>query len=124
MPQLKIYIVEDNELMASALKKILLGLGHSICGIADNYRQAINELHCLDVDLVITDIMLRGTENGIDLGRYINDNLHIPFIYQSSISSNDMIKAANSNMPDAYLFKPVTKDSIAGAIQASIKKSA
>jgi len=116
MQPLYIYIVEDDLLMASALKRLLTGMGHCVCGIADSYIKAVYEIQRIEVDLVITDIMLTGEKTGIDLGRYIKANLNIPFIYLSSISSNDMIRAALDNLPDSFLFKPVNKASLSAAL--------
>lgn len=116
VPQLRIYIVEDDMLMAASLKHILTGLGHSVCGSAVTYKQAVNELKKIEVDLVITDIMLKGKKTGIDLGVFIKKHLQIPFIYQSSVTESELIIAAMDNLPGAYLFKPVTRAALAGAI--------
>jgi two-component SAPR family response regulator len=116
VPKLRIYIVEDNMLMAASLRHILTGLGHCVCGQATTYKQAVNEMQKTGADLVITDIMLKGKKSGIDLGRFIKARLHIPFIYQSSVTENDIIMAAMDTLPGAYLFKPVTKLALEGAI--------
>jgi DNA-binding NarL/FixJ family response regulator len=116
MQKLCIYIVEDNPLMAHALKSMLINIGHDICGIAESYHKAVKDLEEINVDLVITDIMLEGEENGIDLARYINDNLQIPFIFQSSITSTEMIQEAYETNPNAFLPKPVSKTALLNAL--------
>ena len=116
MLKLNIYIVEDNELMAAALKHMLLSLGHHVCGSSATYQKAVDELHKTAADLVITDIMITGEKNGIDLGHYLKIHLKIPFIYLSSITSSKMIRAALDNLPDDYLFKPISKMTLAEAI--------
>jgi two-component SAPR family response regulator len=122
MHALNIYIVEDDMLMAASLKHMLLNLGHSVCGSSTNYNQAVAELEKMNVDLVITDIMLTGHKTGIDLGKYIKDNLNIPLIYQSSVTSNEIIGDALANYPEAYLYKPVSKASLSDAISTFNKK--
>jgi two-component SAPR family response regulator len=114
--KLNIYIVEDNLLIAASLKHMLLSLGHSVCGTSVNYNKAVTELPTLKVDLVITDIILEGKKTGVDLGLFIKKHLHIPFFYQSSIASADMINAAMESLPDAYLPKPVSKEILSKAI--------
>ncbi|QHS54737.1 response regulator [Mucilaginibacter sp. 14171R-50] len=116
MQKLYIYIVEDNPLIACALKKMLLNIGHNICGIAECYDEAVKDLGILNVDLVITDIMLKGEQNGIDLAHYINQHLHIPFIFQSSITSADIINMAFKTGPNAFLPKPVSKAALIKAL--------
>ncbi|MBD1385519.1 response regulator [Mucilaginibacter rigui] len=109
MQKLYIYIVEDNPLIAYALKSMILKMGHNICGLAECYDEAVKDLKVMHVDLVITDIMLKGRESGIDLAHYINRNLHIPFVFQSSVTNMEMIDQANQTHPNAFLPKPVSK---------------
>ena len=118
MQKLYIYIVEDNPLIAYALKSMILKMGHNICGSAECYDEAVKDLKVMHVDLVITDIILKGPENGIDLAHYINHNLHIPFIFQSSITCADTIGLAYQTQPNAFLLKPVSKTEMTKAIAA------
>ncbi|GGH23730.1 response regulator [Mucilaginibacter phyllosphaerae] len=116
MQKLYIYIVEDNPLIALALREIISNMGHTVCGTASNYTKAVTDLGTMSVDLVITDIMLQGKENGIDLAQYINHHLHIPFIFQSSVTSADILTQANQTCPNAFLPKPVNKLAMIEAI--------
>lgn len=116
MTKLTIYIVEDEPMLAKLLKYMLQSMGHHVCGIAESYADAIRDLHVTKPDLVITDIMLKGKENGIDIARYIKANLNIPFIFLSSIIDEGVIQEALSTGPVSYLKKPVTKESLNNAI--------
>ncbi|WP_448698589.1 response regulator [Mucilaginibacter sp. AW1-3] len=116
MSNLNIYIVEDEPLISASLKHIILGAGHKIIGIAASYDQAIHDLQKSNVHLVVTDIMLEGTKTGVDLAKYINENLKIPFIYQSSVSDPEIINDALKTGPLAYLVKPVNKMVLLNAI--------
>lgn len=109
MCNLNIYVVEDDPFIALTLKQMIVKLGHRVCGCTDTCEQAITELPRLKPDLVITDIMLNGPGTGIDLGRYLNQHLHIPFIYQSSVQNRDLIDAAEATRPEAYFTKPVKR---------------
>jgi two-component SAPR family response regulator len=122
MPILYIYIVEDDLLTAAALKRMLNRMGHAVCGIADNYNKAVDDLQKINIDLVISDIMLNGSETGIDLGRYINKHLNTPIIYHSSITQIELINEALNNLPDASLAKPVTPAALDYAINKFINK--
>ena len=116
MTKLNIYIVEDEPILAMLLKHTLQSMGHRVCGVAESYDDAIKDLHESEADLVITDIMLKGSETGIDIARYIKANLNIPFIFLSSISDPKMIADAMSTTPVSYLKKPVSKDVLETAI--------
>jgi len=117
MSNLSIYLVEDDPFITITLKHMLVSLGHRICGTSCSYEKAVTDLASIKPDLVVTDIMLSGKGTGIDLGKYINKYLHIPFIYQSSITADDMLSEAKATLPEAYLVKPVRKMELAEAIE-------
>jgi DNA-binding NarL/FixJ family response regulator len=116
MLKLNIFIVEDSPLIAASLKQIVVKLGHRVVGISESYEDAVLNLNNKDVDMVITDIMLSGKKNGIDLGAYIKKHLNIPVIYQSSITESSTIINAMRTKPVAYLVKPVSRVELSTAL--------
>lgn len=117
MLKLNILIVEDSPILAMALRQLVVKLGHTVAGTSESYEEAIRKLSTAPVDMVITDIMLRGKKNGVDLGAYIKKHLHIPVIYQSSITDDALINNAMLTNPVAYLVKPVRKIQLSTALQ-------
>ena len=114
--KLRVYIVEDCPIMAAALKKMVTLIGHSVVGVAASYEDAVSDLLRIDVDMVITDIMLIGQKTGIDVAVYVNENLHIPIVYQSSITDSQVIMQALSTEPLAFLSKPVSRTELINAL--------
>lgn len=114
--KLKIYIVEDCSIIAASLKQMVTRMGHSVAGISASYEDAVSMLTHINVDMVITDIMLSGKKNGIDLGIYVKENLNIPVIYQSSITDSYLMQQAMLTQPLAYLVKPVNKQQLSNAL--------
>lgn len=115
--KLDINIVEDDTLTLAALKRIIYTMGHRVCGSADNYDQAVCDLSILTTDLILTDIMIRGSKTGIDLAGYINKHLHLPFIIQSSVTSDDILVDARNTYPTALLQKPVSISALHFALE-------
>jgi response regulator of citrate/malate metabolism len=116
MLKLNILIVEDSPIIAAALKQLVTKLGHAVAGISESYDEAVLTLTIADIDMVITDIMLKGEKSGIDLGAYIKTHLQIPVIYQSSITDCSIIYNAMQTHPVAYLVKPVNKLDLSTAL--------
>lgn len=114
--KLKIYIVEDSPIIAASLRQLVTRMGHSVAGMSSSYEDAILELMQIDVNMVITDIMLSGQKNGVDLGAYIKENLNIPVIYQSSITDACLVHQAMLTSPVAYLVKPVGRAQLSNAL--------
>lgn len=113
---MNIFIVEDSPLLAAALKQLVLKLGHSIAGMAASYDDAVNKIDT-NVDMVISDIMLMGQKNGIELGAYIKSRFNIPIVYQSSITDSETIYNAMLNNPLAYLVKPVDQTQLLSVLE-------
>lgn len=120
MPKLNIYIVEDEPLIARILKQTVKYLGHSVCGSATSYTEAVLDLQQTDADLIITDIMLEGDKTGVDLAYYINTHLNIPFIFQSSVVDQTVIEAALKTNPLMFVHKPLDRETLAETIAARL----
>lgn len=116
MSKLNILIVEDSPLIAAALEHMIVKLGYAVADISESYDEAVLALTLMDIDLVITDIILIGPKTGIDLAAYIKMHFQIPVIYQSSITDGSMINDAMQTSPVAYLVKPVSKVDLSTAL--------
>jgi len=65
----RILIVEDEPLVAFDNEHLLVEAGYEIVGTVDEVSEAIRTLETEQVDLVLTDISLRGQGDGTDVAR-------------------------------------------------------
>ncbi len=124
MEKVKILVVEDELIIAEDISDCLNSLGYQVSGIADSYAKAINQISIQYPDIVLVDIMIKGSETGIDLGHYIRNQLNIPFIYLTSHSNKYIVKEATNTAPDAYLIKPFKKEELYTSIEIALTKYA
>ena len=105
-----ILIVEDELMIAEMIKEMLSELDYQVLGVAKNYKEATANLESKRdvIDLIVLDINLNDHKNGIDIGSLIKEKYQIPFVYLTSYSDPQTIRAAASTEPAAYLFKPFT----------------
>ncbi|BAV63791.1 response regulator [Sphingobium cloacae] len=68
-----VLVVEDEPLVAFDNERALSHAGYRIASTVDDYGQAIRVMDEGDVDLVIADVSLHGTRNGIDVARYARE---------------------------------------------------
>jgi DNA-binding NtrC family response regulator len=101
----KILIVEDEFVVANALRITLVQAGYTVTGIASSADDADEQLEAERPDFVILDIQLGGKRSGIDLARKLNDD-HIAFIYLSANSSQKILEEAKATDPYGFLIKP------------------
>ena len=62
----KILIVEDEAIIALIIEKLLLSLGHEVCGTTASGEEALTQAEALKPDLVLMDIRLSGEMDGIE----------------------------------------------------------
>lgn len=63
----RILIVEDEPLTAFDNEKLISEEGYEVVATLDRYRDAAETLEAEQVDLVLSDVRLRGDRSGIDL---------------------------------------------------------
>ncbi|WP_433900961.1 sigma-54-dependent transcriptional regulator [Sphingobacterium puteale] len=101
----KILIVEDEFIVANDLKMILKKHGYQVIGIASSVTQATGIIETQKPDWVLLDIMLKGTETGIDLAIRLN-KVQIPFLFISANTNQGILEAVKGTRPYGFLTKP------------------
>lgn len=76
-----ILVVEDKSIIYKRLKNILKANYYSVDIYTPSVKNAINVINQNRPDLVLLDIDLQGDKNGIYLGRLLQKEYNIPFIY-------------------------------------------
>jgi DNA-binding LytR/AlgR family response regulator len=117
---IKILIVEDDAIIAHSLELDLTNYGYEVCASVNNYADAVQQLKTTIPDFVIIDINLNQVLNGIDIGRYIFENIKLPFIFLTANTDKDTIEIARKVFPKAFLSKPYDIKSLIGTIQVAI----
>lgn len=101
----KILIVEDLFVEANHLRIMLKRAGYEVTGIARTYEEAVSLIRQDPPGIVLLDIFLAGKKTGIDLARVLNQQ-HIPFLYLSANSNEEVLKEAKATRPSGFIVKP------------------
>ena len=120
MKQVRIFFVEDDEILARVIEWRLTKLGHNVCGSSNNGAASVEKIKQLQPDLVLLDIELQGDMDGIEIGEFLAENTHIPFIYLTSHTEEDFLKRAKKTHPKGYIKKPFDDDELRVAIELAI----
>lgn len=118
----KIIIVEDDEITALNLNISLQKQGYQIIAICDDAVSAKTKISKLSPDLVIIDISLQESNDGIDLAKSVKEKHDIPFIYLTSYSDDEIIMQARETEPYGYIVKPFDPASLHATIQMALFK--
>lgn len=117
----RIFIVEDDLLSAQYLKELLEAEGFEIAGISDTAESAITRLRNCEADLVLMDIILKGTMSGSEGAiRIKRRHPHCKIIFLTAYADNEMVEYATEAKPVAYLMKPYREKEIIATIKMAL----
>lgn len=102
----RILIVEDEILTARMISNQLATSGYSVCKSATNGEDALRTAEKENPHMILMDIRLAGTLDGIEVAERILSCRKIPIVFMSGFSSADIIDRASQLNPLAYLTKP------------------
>lgn len=119
----KIYIVEDEIIVALDLKRAIVKLGYTFSGMASNYDTALNGIEETTPDLILMDITLRDSKNGIEIAKEIQKTHTIPIIFLTSITDEFTMHAAIATEPAGYLLKPFRREELQSTILLGLYKA-
>lgn len=121
MTKKKVFIVEDDPIISSDLSGILADLGYEICGAAFDPFDARKKIEELRPHLILMDVNLGSSIDGIDLAKLINrSGAGIIFITAfTDAATRDRVKEIN---PLGYIIKPFDDKDIEVALDLAFHK--
>ena len=119
----KLVLIEDDGSLRMLLARCLRENGFEVAGFRTAAEFAASSLASMEeIDLVILDIMLPGT-NGLDLCRTIRQSSTVPIIFISArASQTDRIVGLEIGADD-YLVKPVDPDELVARVRAVLRRA-
>lgn len=119
----QILLVEDEADLRTNLVELLELKKYSVVA-AENGQQALDLLEKLDIDLIVSDILMPGM-NGYELLQKVRGNLNyanLPFIFLSAKVSKDEIREGMVGGAEDYLTKPIKAVELFKAVETSLNK--
>ena len=107
--KIRILIVEDDMIIAANISLQLTNLGYQITGMVSRGEEAFRHIKENAVDIILLDINLKGSLNGIDTAKAIQKIRNIPIIYLTANSDNATFNEAKETQPRAFITKPFNK---------------
>jgi PAS domain S-box-containing protein len=117
-----ILIVEDERIIARDLEQTLAQLGYTPCGIASSADSALSMTAERRPDLVLMDIRIQGSRDGIDTAQDLQSQFDIPVVYLTAHADETTLARAKQTGPYGYLLKPVKLAELRSVVEVSIYK--
>ena len=118
----RIMIVEDNTLVAEDCKECLKGFGYTITSIQTSGPAAIARAKTEHPDLVLMDIKLHGSMDGIEAARQIVSHFNIPIVFLSAYSDPKLLERTRQVGAFGYLIKPFEERELHATIEVALYK--
>jgi PAS domain S-box-containing protein len=115
-----ILIVEDEKSVAQGLRERLEELGYKVVDIAYSGEEAIEKTERLRPQIVLMNIRLQGTIDGIQTGNHIRDYHDTPIVYMIDYNSQATIRRAGATGPFGYIFRPFDDKQIFATIETAL----
>ena len=123
MSNAKIFIVEDEAIVAMNIEKRLQNSGYKVTGIASSSDQVLEKVEIEKPDLVLMDIKIKGTLDGIDTADLIRGKYNLPIIYLTSYTDEETFNRAKMTEPFGYLIKPFETKELTRIIEMALYKN-
>ena len=117
-----ILIVEDNRIVAEDIKVSLNNMGYDVCAIISSGEEVAATAAKMRPALVMMDIMLKGQMNGIEAAGILKDQMHIPVVYLTAYTDEDILQRAMNTEPYGYIVKPFAEKEMKVAVEIALYK--
>lgn len=122
MKHKRILIVEDEGVVAINTKITLMNQGYEVLPIAISAKTALDLTERERPDLVLMDIKLRGTTDGIEAALQIWDNFRIPAVFVTAYATREVMDRIGKTPHFGFLEKPVTAGQLKPAIEKALER--
>ena len=118
----RIFIVEDEALVAMELEEIVTACGHEVTGKAADGETALQGLEQEKPDLVLMDIVLRGDMDGVETARIARERLGVPVVFVSAHSGQ--LPRVKEVRPYGFVIKPFDEEQVHASIELALGQRA
>ena len=119
---MKILIVEDEIIVALDTKSTLKKLAYEVTDIVTNYEDTMKSILDNKPDIILMDIFLKNSKNGIEISKEINAIYDIPIIFVSAYCDDRILSDAVKTEPSGYIVKPFNRDDLKTTLNLVVYK--
>ena len=107
-----VVIVEDETIIAMDIQQCLLEFGYIVDEVASTTEEAVFYVDKYQPNIVLMDIKLKGSPDGIEVVDIIQQKYKVPVIYLTSFSDEETLKRAQFTKPYGYIVKPIDNNQL------------
>jgi len=122
MVKQRILLVEDEGIVSIDIRNILNQMGYDVPAVAFTGEEAIIKAQEVQPDLVLMDIGLKGSMDGVETAKIIIKNHKTPIIFLTGFADNNTLQRAKMVKPAGYIIKPISENELKRSIEIALDK--
>lgn len=119
---MKILVVEDEAIVSLDIQMALESFGYTVTDTVENFDDAIKSITNNKPQLILMDINLENSKDGIEIVQEVHKTANIPIIYLTAFSDDRTIDRAVQTNPIAYIVKPFKRDDLKSTLRLALYK--
>lgn len=122
MGKARIFVVEDEVIVAEVLKMNLERSGYEIAGHEIYGEAVVESVARSKPNLILMDIRLKGKMDGISAAIQVRERFDLPIIYLTAYGDAETVERAKQTAPYGYLIKPFELETLRSTIETALYK--
>ncbi len=118
----KILVAEDSLIVNQHIRRALESGSHNVIS-AFSGAEAVAEANKQGPDLILMDIMMESSSDGIDAAMEIKETIDIPIIFLTALTDEPTLKKAKISQPYGYVVKPFNEAELLSNIDVALYKA-
>jgi CheY-like chemotaxis protein len=118
----RILVVEDENIVAMGIKRMLQSSGYTITGVISSGENAISKVESTVPDLVLMDVLLKGELDGIEASKEIITKFGIPVIYITACPNSKNLERTWNSGFYGFIVKPFDEIDLQKGIDFALSK--
>jgi CheY-like chemotaxis protein len=116
----RILVVEDEMIVSADIEMQLSDLGYSEVAVAASGKVALSKVLEFRPNLVLMDINLDGSMDGIETATVLKDRFKTPVIYLTAYADQATLDRAKTTHPYGYIVKPFSPSHLQASIEMAL----
>jgi len=116
----RVLIVEDENIVALDIRRNLKKAGYLTVDIVPSGEETLERFEELQPDLILMDIHLQGSIDGLETARAIRKKFSVPVILLTAYADDSTIERAIVSEPFGYIIKPFEQKELKIAIEMAL----
>jgi PAS domain S-box-containing protein len=122
MANAQILVVEDENTIAITIQDTLKIFGYAVPAIVCSGEEVIQKVAELQPDLVLMDIRIEGSVDGVEAAEKIRSDFNIPVVYLTAYIDDSTVRRAMVTAPFGFVLKPFKPTELHIAIELALYK--